>query len=379
MSKQKVQHKNCEGYNVRYKRFSSGTVSAMMYDNNIILQPGKIEDKEFDTPNKVEQFRVKGQRKTYKHKSRVKVGEFRPELMESVVKEVKEVDPKKQRDNIRRAVRRSKQSLYDYTKSNTWTHFWTLTFDPDKVDRYDYKLVLSKVQNYMKNLRRKAPNMQYLLVPEPHNGKRSECGCGDCGVKYTKGYKCPECGSDAKVFAWHFHALVNGVEELDFKQSVNKHGEQMYSHGTYLTPITDVPGFKWGFNSSTKIVSSERAAHYIGKYITKDLAYYQKGKRKYYPSQGLNLPKVDTQLETDGEYQKLKDVTDEVYNANSDKIYKKEVSVVVPVGDNMVEVQKLTIYEGPEELLAFIKLNSISKINKRATPNPNNMLYCKGN
>ncbi|SFR97196.1 rolling circle replication-associated protein [Anaeromicropila populeti] len=152
---------------------------------------------------------------------------------------------------------RSKNMIYDYARSNEWKWFVTMTFDPKKVDSFDYEIVTKKLSQWLKNIhKRKCPNMKYLFVPELH----------------------PTSGR------FHFHGIMNNIDELEILDSghVDNDGNIIYNIGSY----------KLGFTTATKIRDTEKVAMYIGKYVTKELSAVAKNKKKYWVSKNLNIPSV---------------------------------------------------------------------------------------
>jgi hypothetical protein len=159
------------------------------------------------------------------------------------------------------SVNRTKNMIYNYARGNVWDWFITLTFDKNKIDRYNYEECSTRLRKWLNNMKTKyAPTMKYLIVPEQH-----------------------------KDGAWHFHGLLSDTGNMVFNKAFNKHtgeiletksGLQIYNFGSY----------KMGFSTATPITDTAKASSYITKYITKDLAVNTKGFRRYYPSNNLELP-----------------------------------------------------------------------------------------
>lgn len=64
---------------------------------------------------------------------------------------------------------RSKRTVIDYGMNNDFDFFVTITFDGNKVDRYNSHSVLRKLQNALKDYRRFYDcDFAYVLVPERH-------------------------------------------------------------------------------------------------------------------------------------------------------------------------------------------------------------------
>lgn len=162
--------------------------------------------------------------------------------------------------NLQRSLRRSKNEIYDIARSNKWEWFFTLTFNPDKVDSYDYSECTRKLSVWLMNMRKKCPNMMYLVVPEMHKSGR-----------------------------WHFHGLFAGVDNLVFVNSgkCDKKGKVIYN----------VDSYRLGFSTATKIKSLDKVSNYIGKYITKELCTITKGKKRYWSSRNVQKPIITDTLE----------------------------------------------------------------------------------
>lgn len=163
---------------------------------------------------------------------------------------------RKEAENQARAI----QNIYDLARGTKWDWFITLTFDPEKVDRFDYDAVSDLVIKFTQSLR--WYKCQYLIIPEQH-----------------------------KSGAWHFHGLVKGG--LPVKVAVSpKTGKCIFDNNR--RPVYNVTNFDVGFTTATKIGSSEKTVSYLTKYMTKDkMNKIPKGKKRYWASRGLPKPQVD--------------------------------------------------------------------------------------
>ncbi len=195
--------------------------------------------------------------------------------------------------SLRSSINRSKRMIYDYGRSNIWDWFFTFTFESgNDFDRYNYEACRKKVAEWFKNVRKRyCKDIKYLIVPEQH-----ESG------------------------AWHFHALVSnaGFEDDDYGLTFVKarnnqpylkiDGDYVYDKkgqhvpnkyfGEYLRTsypdgnyIYNIGEFKSGFSTATRVTDTKKAVSYIVKYITKELCECTLGKRRYLPSNNLELPK----------------------------------------------------------------------------------------
>ncbi|MEM0174388.1 MAG: hypothetical protein QXI16_07785 [Sulfolobaceae archaeon] len=159
--------------------------------------------------------------------------------------------------SYKRSNRRSKNMIFDYSRSNDWQWFLTLTFDPEKVDSFNYELCTKKLSQWLNNIRKRhCPDMKYVFVPELHKSGR-----------------------------YHFHGIMSDCEGLEFVDSghVTKNGQVIYNVGKY----------RFGFTTATKVVDSQKVSMYLAKYVTKELASLTKGKRRYWHSRNCNVPEIE--------------------------------------------------------------------------------------
>lgn len=150
---------------------------------------------------------------------------------------------------------RTLNRVYYLVRSNPWDWFVTLTFNPEKVDSFDYGECTKKLSCWLSNCRKKCPDMQYVVVPELHESGR-----------------------------YHFHGLFWRCEGLGFTESglVTKDGAPVYNIGAY----------RLGWTTATRIVEEEGACKYMTKYMTKELCAMTPNKRRYWASKGLNEAEV---------------------------------------------------------------------------------------
>lgn len=161
---------------------------------------------------------------------------------------------RKAEDSRKRAV----QTVYDIAKSNIWDWFITLTFDPEKVNSYDYDECVEAIKLFTQRLRDKSKDFVYLLVPELHEKGR-----------------------------YHFHGLVKGP--LPHEIACNPWGKPILDgkgHQVYNIPI-----FNMGFTTAIRCYS-QAATGYLAKYITKQ-DVVPEGRKRYWASRGVQRPKVD--------------------------------------------------------------------------------------
>lgn len=209
-----------------------------MYNVKVIEYPTGIQVRVFDKAIKEERWNCD------------EWGEI-PEKPEKAETDEQEVD--RERSALVSA-NRSLNMVYKYARANIWEWFFTLTFNPDRVDSFDYEAVTKAFKNWIDNvLRRRCPDVKYLFVPEKHESGR-----------------------------YHFHGLVSNCDGLKFTDSGHKDkgGKTIYN----------VASYRLGFSTATMIEDTARASSYLSKYISKDLAEHTLGKRRYWCSKNLDLP-----------------------------------------------------------------------------------------
>lgn len=184
-------------------------------------------------------------------------------------------------ESLKVSYRRTKRILFDMLKCNRWEWFFTLTFNPEVVDSFDYAETTKKLSKWLNNMRRNCPEMKYVVVPEQH----------------------PTSGR------WHFHGLFANVENMVFVDSGlrDKKGRVIYNVGKY----------RLGFSTATKISDVLKSISYITKYVTKELCEVTYGKKRYWHSRNVAMPDVHELLIDD------KTLLQEL--CEQEKIYKNEV------------------------------------------------------
>lgn len=163
-------------------------------------------------------------------------------------------------ENLKRSVRRSKSMIYDIAKSNVWEWFFTLTFNPDKVDSFNYSECSKKLSQWLKDVKRRGnADLRYLIVPELHKSGR-----------------------------WHFHGLFAGCDNMGLVDSGHrdKKGRVIYNVGRY----------KLGFSTVTAIDDMHKVSSYILKYVSKELCAVTKGKKRYWASNNCCKPVIEEYL-----------------------------------------------------------------------------------
>lgn len=156
---------------------------------------------------------------------------------------------------------RTRSRVRELALCNAWEYFGTFTLSPATHDRFDIAEFIRSFSKWIQNINyRRGLNIGYLLVPEQH-----------------------------KDGAWHMHGVLKGIPP-DMLQPFT---------GESKVPLDLIRGgyYNWipyqrkfGFVSLGKIRCLEATAHYVSKYITKELASSPIGLNKhlYLCSKGLS-------------------------------------------------------------------------------------------
>lgn len=193
-------------------------------------------------------------------------------------------------DRLKRSKRRARKAVFDYAMCNPDLNlFITFTLDAEKIDRYDYKGIIKKLNTWLDN-RVRRNGLKYVLVAEYH-----------------------------KDGAIHFHGLINenAVKIVDSGHT-DKKGRTVYN-------VTD---WRYGFSTAVKVYGARGGVcKYIVKYITK--AGDKVGGRWYYSGGALQEPQYEYMGSTTPDdwahlagyesYTKCVDGTDIEYNILSKK------------------------------------------------------------
>jgi len=177
------------------------------------------------------------------------------------------------RDYTKDAKFRAKRKVIEYALNNDFNWFVTITFDKNKIDRYNVKLLEKKVLQWLDNTRINYDSKaKYILVPEYHKDK-----------------------------AIHYHALI--------KMQNNKL-KYLYNHRHWKKAVyKDTLLFKkFGRNEWVNIDSyTEPIGMYLAKYITK--LPDKMNNRYYFASKSLKQSeKINIDLDILEVAEKIKDI-----------------------------------------------------------------------
>lgn len=161
---------------------------------------------------------------------------------------------------------RARSAVRELVLCNPFDLFVTVTIDPKKFDRYDLPKFRAAFAQWIRDFNKKhGLQIKYVFIPETH-----------------------------KNGAWHMHGFIMGLPlsmlqpftlDMRLPKYIRKklqQGEAIYNWQDYQE--------KFGFVDIELVRSRERAASYVTKYITKDLArsVTAVGAHLYYASQGLS-------------------------------------------------------------------------------------------
>lgn len=153
------------------------------------------------------------------------------------------------------SIKRTKSTIQDIVLCNDFDLFCTFTFDPNKIDRYNFNQCSSAMRRWFSHQRERSlsfnKELKYLVIPEQH-----------------------------KDGAWHFHALLSG-----YTGSLKDTGIKTNS----LRPIYNMTSFRLGFTTAVKVDEKSGVSTYITKYISKSFVKTFNGKR-FFCSHGLSRP-----------------------------------------------------------------------------------------
>lgn len=163
----------------------------------------------------------------------------------------------------RASVSRAVKTVFDIARSNEWDLMCTFTFDPKKVDSFNYDIVTETMKKYNRRLR--SADIVYIEVPELHESGRI-----------------------------HLHGIVSDPGgNLQLEPAVNFYTgvPQLDDAGR---PMYDIVNFEFGWAKATFVDDQARSGmavvKYIMKYMNKALDWIPEGKKRYFASQGLQRP-----------------------------------------------------------------------------------------
>ena len=149
-----------------------------------------------------------------------------------------------------RSMRRARAKLRRLALANEFEWFVTLTLDKDRIDRYDPRAIMQKVNRWLDNMVRRH-GLRYVLVPEQH-----------------------------KDGAYHFHGFFAGDVEAVESGHYDSSGHMFYN----------LPQWEYGYTTALRLYGTySQAVAYVCKYIGKQDGERPMG-RWYYSGGGLKEP-----------------------------------------------------------------------------------------
>jgi hypothetical protein len=234
-------------------------------------------------------------------------------------------------DSIEESLRRAKNRFLDYVLANDWTHWGMITYDSKMtgLDRYDLEQLQEATTRRLNKIKtRYDSSLKYLLVFEPH-----------------------------KNGGWHAHMFIYTENKEHFVKARYPNGRLLKDKRKNQVWNWSLWTEKMGFatfvdisHTNTSYEQKLKISQYATKYVTKNFAIglYRRNKKKYWCSQGLNLPMITDNIPPESieiiedypsEYKKTFEITDEIsqkvvqqitvsfYNMQGQKAKKKESGV----------------------------------------------------
>ena len=187
-------------------------------------------------------------------------------------------DPDRSREESKR---RAKSKVRDIALCNRFTHMFTWTLDPQKIDRYDPDEVYKRCRTFLSNMTQRK-GFEYVVIPEYH--------------KLKPGEERP---------AIHFHGLCR-LGSVRIERATKRHRPRFDKSGRPVYNMT-----QWSLGWSTVVPlddNYERAVSYITKYIskqdTKIFGKYYLSSRSLKKSPDL-IPLVDIDYDLFRDQQKI--------------------------------------------------------------------------
>lgn len=152
--------------------------------------------------------------------------------------------------NIERCIRRAKDRIFDIAFCNDWKYFVTLTIDDKKIDAFNVKEVMKKLNKFLDNMHQRY-GLSYIIIPEYHESGRVHCHglindalkVEDSGTRGVKGYTAP-----LKLSTIKAKGLMRDITHI----------------------VYNLPQWTYGFSTAVPVYGDGGAlATYVTKYMTK--------------------------------------------------------------------------------------------------------------
>lgn len=210
--------------------------------------------------------------------------------------EIREYTKKEMLTSFNASLRRTVIAMNMLLSMNDFDWFWTLTFDNERINRYDDKQVFECYVKYINNLKHKYPNLKYMCFPERHEDNCIHFHLLVAGIT-TKQMGLVNSG---KVCChWAKKRDKKGILR-DIKLCSREYFEKTkHLHELKETdgePIYNITTFAYGYTTVSRICSRERCNSYVKKYVEKALGSTEVFKKRFYYSSNLNVPDIVKKL-----------------------------------------------------------------------------------
>lgn len=232
-----------------------------------------------------------------------------------------------------------RDKIRDYLRNNHFSAFLTLTFNPELIDSTDFEAVQKVLREWLKKMKRRNPDFQYLAVPELHKKVREN---GKRGI--------------------HWHIVVDKLPARWKRKIDKKTGRKVYHHGL---AVHKIPDWSWGYSDVTKIDDKIKTSNYVVKYITKELydpaMGVPKGSHHFLKSKGLEQAETLYLNLTVEEIQKIERNSDQTTNWDNKKFVDMETGEILKISE-LVELLKAGQKEQLEIIEATVQIFDHVKI-----------------
>lgn len=195
---------------------------------------------------------------------------------------------------------------------NSFSWFWTLTFDKERIDRTNDKQVFNCYKKYINNIKKQLPNFRYMCFPERH-----EDNCIHFHL-LTGGISVNDMGlvNSGKVCC-SWAKRKNGIASKSFYENTKN---KFINKETDGEPIFNITTFAYGYTTVSRIVSRDRCNSYVKKYVEKALGSTDIFKKRFYYSHNLKVPTIVKKL-VGADFEEIYDI-DKISNINNSEFVK---------------------------------------------------------
>lgn len=206
------------------------------------------------------------------------------------------------------SLRRTKILMNMLLEMNDFDWFGTLTFDKDKINRYNDKEVFNAYKKYIDNIKHQFPSLKYLCVPERHEDNCIHFHLLIGGITVAQ---LGLVNSGKVCCSWAYYK--NKISSKEYFEKTKAEHELTDTDGLAVYNITTFP---YGYTTVTRIVSRERCNSYVKKYIEKALGSTEIFKKRFYYSSNLNVPTIVERL-VGADFMSPKEITKTKYVYNN--------------------------------------------------------------